>query len=295
MGKKDAAHTRGQDKDGTMPAQSQSQPGREDAMRPRPLVIRENYRGSGKLEGKVALVTGGDSGIGRSVAVHFAREGADVCIAYLEEDDDARETARMVDAEGRRCVAIAGDLRKPEFCRELVRRCVAELGRIDILVNNAAEQHVEDSPEDIDLERMERVFGTNVFGPFRVVVHALEHMGEGGAIINTSSITGARGHKTLIDYSSTKGALLSMTFALASALAGRGIRVNAVAPGPIWTPLIPATFPPDKVESFGSDTLFKRPGQPAEVATAYVYLASEDASFVTGQVIHVNGGAYMSA
>jgi len=271
------------------------QPGRETEMHPRPVVIREGYRGSGKLDGKVALITGGDSGIGRAVAVHFAREGADVAIGYLEEDTDARETRRMVEAEGRECLTVAGDLRESEACRELVRRTVEKFGRIDVLVNNAAEQHVEESPEEIDLARMERTFRTNVFAGFEIVVAALEHMGEGASIINTSSITGARGNKVLIDYSSTKGALLAMTFALARALAERGIRVNAVAPGPIWTPLIPATFPADKVASFGSDTLFKRPGQPAEVATAYVFLASEDASFITGQVIHVNGGAYMSA
>ena len=277
------------------PQHQPRQPGREHAMHPQPLVIREDYRGSGKLDGKVALITGGDSGIGRAVAVHFAREGADVAIGYLEEGEDAAETRRMVEDEGQDCLTVAGDLRQPEACRELVQRTVKRFGRIDILVNNAAEQHVEESPEEIDLARMEDVFGTNVFAPFRILVEALPHMDEGGSIINTSSITGARGHKTLLDYSATKGALLAMTFALASSLAERGIRVNAVAPGPIWTPLIPATFPAEKVKSFGSDTLFNRPGQPAEVATAYVFLASEDASFITGQVIHVNGGAYMSA
>ena len=283
-------------KKATNPPQHQSrQPGRESEMHPQPLVIREDYRGSGKLAGKVALITGGDSGIGRAVAVHFAREGADVAIGYLEEGDDAAETRRLVEAEGRECLTVAGDLRERSSWQQLVERTVERFGRIDVLVNNAAEQHVEQSPEDIDLDRMEDVFRTNVFSAFGILACALPHMADGSAIINTSSITGARGHKVLLDYSATKGALLAMTFALARSLAERKIRVNAVAPGPIWTPLIPATFPADRVKSFGSDTLFKRPGQPAEVATAYVFLASEDASFITGQVIHVNGGAYMSA
>ncbi|MFC4728966.1 SDR family oxidoreductase [Coralloluteibacterium thermophilus] len=281
---------------GGQPAQQQAhQPGRETKMDPEPVVIREDYRGSGKLDGKVALITGGDSGIGRAVAVHFAREGADVAIAHLDEDEDARETRRMVEAEGRRCHVFGGDLGDPEQCRRLVDETVRELGRLDVYVNNAAEQHESESPEELTPEQIERTFRTNIFAYMNVVAAALPHLPDDGAIIATGSVTGARGHGTLPDYAATKGAIHAFSFSLATQLAERGIRVNVVAPGPIWTPLIPASFPAEKVKSFGADTPMKRPGQPAEVAPAFVFLASKDASYVTGQVIHVNGGSFISA
>jgi NAD(P)-dependent dehydrogenase (short-subunit alcohol dehydrogenase family) len=281
--------------DQTMPAQEQPrQPGREHRMSPEPEVIRAGYRGSGRLEGKCALITGGDSGIGRAVAVHFAREGADVAIAYLDENDDAEETRRLVEAEGRRCLLFSGDLGSEAHCRGVVEAVVEAFGRIDVLVNNAAEQHEVDEPEALQDAQLRKTFQTNVFSFFHLTSAALPSMGRGASIINSSSITGVRGHKTLIDYAATKGAILSMTYSLAQSLAERGIRVNAVAPGPIWTPLIPASFDAEHVARFGKDTLFKRPGQPSEVAPAYVFLASDDASFVTGEVLHVNGGSNLA-
>jgi len=276
--------------------QTQSQqPGRQSRMDPEPLTIREDYAASGRLEGRVALVSGGDSGIGRSVAVHFAREGADVAIAYLEEDADAEATRDMVEAAGRRCELIRGDLGEEAHAKATVARTVEALGKLDILVNNAAEQHPVDAPEDVSSAQVEQTFRSNVFACFHLIQAALDHLGEGGCIINTGSVTGTRGHATLLDYASTKGAIQAMTFSYAQRLAERGIRVNAVAPGPIWTPLIPASFDEDKVDSFGDNTLMKRAGQPAEVAPAYVFLASQDASYITGQIIHVNGGGHISA
>jgi NAD(P)-dependent dehydrogenase (short-subunit alcohol dehydrogenase family) len=278
------------------PAQHQDgQPGEQTEMRPEPLTIRDGYAGSAKLEGKRALVTGGDSGIGRAIAVHFAREGADVAIAYLEEDEDARETQRLVEAEGRRCLLMPGDLSLPGAAAEAVEQAAQRLGGLDILVNNIAEQHPVEDPEELTEEQIAKTFNTNVLSYYMTTVAALDHLPEGGVILNTSSITGSRGHKTLLDYAGTKGAINAMTFSFAQALAPRRIRVNAVAPGPVWTPLIPASFDAEKVAKFGSDTLMRRAGQPAEIAPAYVYLASEDASFVTGQVLHVNGGAHVSA
>jgi NAD(P)-dependent dehydrogenase (short-subunit alcohol dehydrogenase family) len=276
-------------------AQDQSQPGLESQMDPQPVVVPPRYRGSGKLEGRAAVVTGGDSGIGRSAAALFAIEGADVAVAYLEEHGDAEETKRLVEAEGRRCVLIPGDLRDEAHCQDVVRRTVSELGRLDTLVNHAGEQHVADALEDITAEQLARTFETNVFAMFHLTKAALPHLGEGSTIVNTTSVTAYEGHPMLVDYSATNGAIVSFTRALAKQVADRGIRVNGVAPGPVWTPLIPATFPPDQVKSFGDETPMGRAGQPAELGPAYVYLASDDSSFMTGQVLHVNGGKWMSS
>jgi len=259
-------------------------------MEPRPRAADETYRGSGKLSDKVAIITGGDSGIGRAVAILFAREGADVAIAYLDEHDDANETRRLVEQEGRRCIAIAGDVGEESFCRDVVERTVRELGRLDILVNNAAVQYPQESLEAITEEQLVRAFRTNIFAQFFMTKAALRYLSEGSAIVNTTSVTAYRGSGHLIDYASTKGAIVAFTRSLAQALAEKKIRVNGVAPGPIWTPLIPSSFSEDKVESFGADVLMKRPGQPEEVAPSYVFLASDDASYMTGQVLHPNGG-----
>lgn len=273
----------------------QRQPGREEKMIPTPIYIREDYRGSGKLDGKVALVTGGDSGIGRSVAVHFAREGADVAIVYLEEHGDAEETKSLVEAESRRCLLLPGDVGSENFCREAVGAAVDRFGRLDLLINNAGEQHVRSEFLEVSSEQMEKTFRTNFFAYFYMAQAALEHLGKGSAIINTTSITAYRGSDHLIDYSATKGAIVTFTRSLAKALAPKGIRVNGVAPGPIWAPLIPASFPPEAVKEFGKSTPMGRAGQPAEVAPCYVFLASEDASYMTGQVLHPNGGDFISS
>jgi NAD(P)-dependent dehydrogenase (short-subunit alcohol dehydrogenase family) len=248
------------------------------------------YRPAGKLQGKTALITGGDSGIGRAVAVAFAKEGADVAIVYLSEQKDADETVRLVEAEGKRCLAIAGDIGEEAFCKQCVERTVRELGKLDILVNNAGEQHPQDSITDITEQQLERTFRTNIFAMFFLTKAAMKHLKEGSAIINTASVTAYRGSSQLLDYSATKGAIVAFTRSLGQALAEKKIRVNAVAPGPIWTPLIPSTFPPEKVETFGGDVPMKRPGEPAEVAPSYVFLASSDSSYFTGQVLHPNGG-----
>ena len=278
-------------KKGTLPPQKQErQPGIEAEMTPRPKAEDKEQRGSGKLSGKVALVTGGDSGIGRAVAIAFAKEGADVAVLYLNEQQDARETRRLVEEKGRRCLTIAGDVGDEGFCRKAVERTVRELGRLDVLVNNAAEQHEQKSLEDISAEQLERTFRTNIFAYFYMAKAALPHLGEGGTIINTTSVTAYRGSGHLIDYASTKGAIVAFTRSLAQNLAERKIRVNGVAPGPIWTPLIPASFDEEKVQSFGQDVPLGRPGQPEEVAPSYVFLASDDASYMTGQVLHPNGG-----
>jgi NAD(P)-dependent dehydrogenase (short-subunit alcohol dehydrogenase family) len=259
-------------------------------MRPQPRTAGPSRRGSGRLDGRTAIVTGGDSGIGRSVSVLFAREGADVTVVYLEEHDDASETARMVEDEGGRCLLIAGDVGDESFCLDVVRRAVDEFGHLDIVVNNAAEQHVRDDITDISTAQLERTFRTNVFAMFHLVKAAVPHLGDGAAIISSTSVTAYQGNPLLVDYSATKGAIVAFTRALSQQLIGRGIRVNAVAPGPIWTPLIPATFPPDAVETFGTNTPMGRPGEPDEVAPCYVFLASDDASYMAGQVLHPNGG-----
>jgi NAD(P)-dependent dehydrogenase (short-subunit alcohol dehydrogenase family) len=274
------------------PAQHLEPPGDESKMRPRPQFEGREYRAAQKLDGKVALITGGDSGIGRSVAVLFAREQADVALIYLPvEESDARETEAAVVAAGRRALRIPGDVRDAAFCRAAVERCVAEYGRLDILVNNAAyQQHVDDLAE-LDEQQWDRTFRTNVYGYFYMVKAALPHLREGACIINTGSITGLEGNGKLIDYSATKGAIHALTKSLAEQLVGRGIRVNCVAPGPVWTPLNPAERAPGETRRFGADTPMQRPAQPDEIAPAFVYFASNaDSSYVTGEVLTLLGG-----
>jgi NAD(P)-dependent dehydrogenase (short-subunit alcohol dehydrogenase family) len=272
------------------PQHQERRPGLESEMTPRPRAEDETQPGAGKLEGKTALVTGGDSGIGRAVAIAFAKEGADVAILYLNEHADAEETRGRVEAHGRRCLTLPGDVGDPAFCRAAVERTIETFGRLDVLVNNAAEQHPQEDPLAITPEQIERTFRTNVFAMFYLTQAALPHLGAGASIINTTSVTAYRGSPHLLDYSATKGAIVAFTRSLSQALSERGIRVNAVAPGPIWTPLIPSTFPPDKVAKFGSDTPLGRAGQPEEVAPSYVFLAGDDASYMSGQVLHPNGG-----
>lgn len=275
----------------TLPPQEQPrQPGIQSQMTPQPQSGEHRYLAAGKLKGKCAIITGGDSGIGRAVAVAFAKEGADVLLSYLDEHGDAQDTQRMVEAEGRQCLLVAGDLGDEAHCQAVVNRALEAFGRLDILVNNAAEQHVSQRLEDIGSEQLEKTFRTNFFGMFLLTRAALPHMQEGAAIINTTSVTAYRGSPGLIDYSATKGAIVAFTRSLSKSLAERGIRVNGVAPGPIWTPLIPASFDAESVKSFGADTPMGRPGQPEEVAPCYVFLASQDGSYMTGQVLHPNGG-----
>lgn len=275
----------------TLPPQHQDvQPGHEDLMNPSPKFDDNSYTGSGKLKNKVAIITGGDSGIGRAVALFFAKEGADIVISYLDEQKDAEETKKHVEAEGQKCHLIAGDIGDESICQQIVSETIDTFGQVDILVNNAAEQHPQKGIEDITTDQLERTFKTNIFSMFHLTKAVLPHFKEGSTIVNTSSVTAYAGNEQLIDYSATKGAITTFTRSLALSLAGKGIRVNAVAPGPIWTPLIPSTFTAEQVASFGADTPLKRPGQPEELAPAYVYLASEDSSYMSGQMIHVNGG-----
>jgi NAD(P)-dependent dehydrogenase (short-subunit alcohol dehydrogenase family) len=280
----------------SLPPQAQDQqPGLEEEMSPQPVYIRPNYKGSEKLQDKVALITGGDSGIGRAVAIHFAREGADVAIVYKgEEQKDADKTKQLVEQEGRRCVLLSGDLRDPQFCEDIVAETVQQLGKLNIVVSNAAEQFVSKDVSELPNEQFEDTFQVNFFPLVRVVKVALQHLHEGDSIIATSSINAYRGNQQLVDYTATKGAITAYIRSIAQQLAEKKIRANTVAPGPIWTPLIPASFPPDKVKEFGQDTTMKRPGQPAEVAPAFVFLASEDASYITGQAIHPNGGEILN-
>ncbi|MEH2361948.1 SDR family oxidoreductase [Nostoc sp.] len=272
------------------PPQEQETPGSESEMTPKPKADDAKYRGSGKLQDKVALITGADSGIGRAVAIAFAKEGADVAILYLNEHDDAKETKHLVKKQGRRAVTIAGDIGDEAFCQQAIQQTIDEFGKLDILVNNAAEQHPKESIEEITKEQLERTFRTNIFSMFFMTKAALKHLQAGSSIINTTSVTAYKGNPQLLDYSSTKGAIVAFTRSLSQNLVSKGIRVNAVAPGPIWTPLIPSTFPKEKVETFGKQVPMERAGQPEEVAPSYVFLASDDASYMSGQVLHVNGG-----
>ena len=279
----------------SIPEQKQhKQPGLETLMNPKPIFENPNYTGSGKLMNKVALITGGDSGIGKAVAIAYAREGADIAIVYLDEHQDAEDTKKLIEAKGRKCILIPGDIGEDIFCLDAVNKTIKELGKLDILVNNAAEQHPQNSIEDITKAQLEKTFKTNIFSMVYMVKCALPHLKEGATIINTSSVTAYEGHKTLIDYSSTKGAIVTFTRSLALSLATRKIRVNAVAPGPIWTPLIPSTFSANEVGKFGSNTPLGRPGQPVELAESYVFLASEGASYINGETIHVNGGVVIN-
>jgi NAD(P)-dependent dehydrogenase (short-subunit alcohol dehydrogenase family) len=276
------------------PQVQEHQPGVESKMRPRPEFMPK-YPGCGKLKDKVAVITGGDSGIGRAVAVAMAREGALISILYLEESEDAEETVRLVEKEGSRAILFKGDVGDDMFCWESVERTYEQFGRIDILVNNAAEQHETDDPLDLDAAQIEKTFRTNVFSFFHMTRACLQYMQSGASIINTTSITAYRGHKTLLDYAATKGAIVSLTRSLSQALVEKGIRVNGVAPGPIWTPLIPASFNAKKVAEHGASAPMERAGQPNEVAPCYVFLASEDASYMSGQVLHPNGGNVVNA
>lgn len=278
-------------KQSAFPPQHQDrQPGLEGEMNPRPVSVSPYYKPGGKLENKTAIITGGDSGIGKSVSIYFAKEGADVAIIYLNETADAEETKKLIEAEGRKCLLFSGDIGSEDFCKNVVSQTIAFFGKIDILVNNAAEQHPQNSLLTITAAQLEKTFRTNIFSYFYMTKMALPHLQTGAAIINTASITAYEGHELLLDYSATKGAIVSFTRSLAKSLAQQGIRVNGVAPGPIWTPLIPSTFTEDQVAAFGTDTPFGRAGQPFELAPSYVFLASDDSSYMSGQILHVNGG-----
>ncbi|MES1051716.1 SDR family oxidoreductase [Bacillus thuringiensis] len=279
----------------TMPAQQQNkQPGIESLMSPLPQFEDPNYQGSEKLKGKNVLITGGDSGIGRAVSIAFAKEGANVAIAYLDEEEDAKETKQRVEKEGVKCVLLPGDLSNEQHCKDIVEETARQLGSLNILVNNVAQQYPQQGLEYITAEQLEKTFRINIFSYFHVTKAALSHLKKGDVIINTASIVAYEGNETLIDYSATKGAIVAFTRSLSQSLVQKGIRVNGVAPGPIWTPLIPSSFDEKKVSQFGSNVPMQRPGQPYELAPAYVYLASGDSSYVTGQMIHVNGGVIVN-
>ncbi|KAL6055773.1 NAD(P)-dependent oxidoreductase [Balamuthia mandrillaris] len=284
------------EKPSEFPKQQQELPGLQEKMTPRPQTTFPSYQGSNKLKGRVALVTGGDSGIGQAVCVLFAREGANVVVSYLEEEEkDAQKTKELVEKEGCKALLCPGDISQRQHCFNLVEKTINEFGKLDILVNNAAVQYVQENLEDISEGQLEKTFRTNIFSMFFLAQAALKHMKEGGCIINSSSVNAFKGHAVLIDYTATKGAIQGFTRSLAQNLAPRGIRVNAVAPGPIWTPLIPGSFEEEKVAKFGQNTLLGRAGQPEEVAPSYVFLASADASYMTGQTLHPNGGYIVNA
>ncbi|HMB06476.1 MAG TPA: glucose 1-dehydrogenase [Isosphaeraceae bacterium] len=272
------------------PSQQQEPPGLESEMDPKPDYGEESYKGSGKLKGKAAVITGGDSGIGRAVALAFAREGADVLISYLSEESDAEETARVVEAAGRKCVTVAGDISEEAHCRAIINRAVKEFGKVDVLVNNAAFQMTRESIEEISSEEFDRTLKTNLYAMFWLTKAAVPHMPKGGAVINTSSIQADAPSPELLPYAMTKAAIQNFTGGLAQMLGKKGIRANCVAPGPIWTPLIPATMPPEKVKNFGKNVALGRPGQPAELAPVFVLLASDDSSYMAGATVAVTGG-----
>ncbi|WP_244965931.1 SDR family oxidoreductase [Paenibacillus alvei] len=271
------------------------QPGIESVMNPRPIYDDPNYKPGGKLKNKVAIITGGDSGQGRAIAVAFAKEGADVVIVYLNEHSDAEETKQVIEQKGRKCLCIAGDLGQEAFCKQIVEQTVTQFGRLDILVNNAAEQHVQDNLESITSEQMEKTFRTNFFSVFYLTKAALPNMKKGSSIINAASLTAYEGNEQLIDYSATKGAIVAFTRSLSKSLHSRGIRVNGVVLGSIWTPLIPASFPAAQVAKWGEKNPMGRAGQPCEIAPAYVFLASKDSSYISGQFIHATGGVIVNS
>lgn len=288
--KRDIAIKKGTEKKSNPPQHQTRQPGIESRMKPEPEYVKPDYRGSDKLKGKVAIITGGDSGIGRAVAIAYALEGANIAIQYLEEQGDAKQTKKLVEQTGSDCLLIRGDLRNRTFCQSIVNKTIKHFGKLDIIVNNAAEQFPQQSLLDIDPKQMEDTFRVNIFPLFHIVQAALPHLKKGSSIINTASVTAYRGSNHLLDYSSTKGAIVSFTRSLSKQLIKKGIYVNAVAPGPIWTPLITATFTAKEVKNFGTNTPMGRAGQPSEVSPCYVFLASNDSSYMTGQVLHPNGG-----
>ncbi|TAA73553.1 SDR family oxidoreductase [Planococcus salinarum] len=277
------------------PQEQKRQPGVEEKMDPEPIFDDKDYKGADKLKGKTALITGGDSGIGRAVAVAFAKEGANVAIAYLDEHDDAEETVKAVESYGGKCMKLATDVSQVENCNQLVVDVIGEFGQLNVLVNNAGKQFPQEDFLNISQDQLRETFETNIFSMFYLTQAAIPHLQKGDSIINTSSVTAYRGSPALVDYSATKGAITAFTRSLSANLIDKGIRVNAVAPGPIWTPLIPATFDAEKVGEHGGDTPMERRGQPAELAPAYVYLASKDSSYVTGETIHVNGGDFINS
>lgn len=279
----------------TFPPQHQEkQPGLETLMTPSPIFENQNYVPSGKLQGKVALITGGDSGIGRAVSLLYAKEGADIVIVYLDEHTDAQATKEGIEELGRSCLLLAGDIGQESFCHQAIQKTLETFGRLDILVNNAAEQHPQNSLLDITAQQIEQTFRTNIFAPLYLTKSALAHLKQGSVIINTASITAYKGDAKLIDYSASKGAIVAFTRSLSESLLKQGIRVNGVAPGPIWTPLIPASFDANEVSTFGSTTPMQRAGQPVEVAPAYLFLACEDSAYMSGQILHINGGTIVN-
>lgn len=272
------------------PPQEQNPPGKEEQMTPVPKSENPNYKASGKFKEKVVIITGGDSGIGKATAIAFAKEGADIAIIYNRADEDAATTQKRIEEIGKKCLLLKGDVGDKKFCQASVDKTITSFKKLDVLINNAAIQKPQDDITDITEEQLRITFQTNIFSMFFMTQEAIDHIPQGGSIINTTSVTAYQGRKQLVDYSSTKGAIVSFTRSLSQNVVSRGIRVNAVAPGPIWTPLIPSTFPPEKVKDFGTDTLLGRVGQPYEVASCFIFLASDDASYITGQTIHVNGG-----